>query len=196
MTHVENQIESKYRCTQCGIVATHDLVYRPNTTYECVYCGEAFIGNDKHRDIYRCDKHLLHSSLRPVSGGNNNPVMVRLYYMHHKKVPQAIRDAFPLIQDIVQNAEEMTRCRFRDVAAHTHTDIYRICIPGMADPSLWNSVYYPTTELLHEYAHLKSQAGHFNSAFWNENRALHALHHVPYDAQERIQEKYGWYPPR
>ncbi len=195
---VDNQEECEYEycCSQCGMVADRDLVYRPNTTYECVYCGEAFIGNDKHRDIYRCDEHLLHSSRRPISGGNNNPVMVRLHYMHHKKVPQAIRDAFPLIQDIVQNAGEMTQCRFRDIAAHAHTDIYRICIPGMADPSLWNSEYCQTTNLLHEYAHLKSQADHSNPAFWDENRELHALHHVPYSVQEQIQEQFGWRPRR
>ncbi len=192
--HAEDEVHSQYRCSKCGRREDHDLVYRPNTTYECVYCGDAFIGNDKYRDIYRCDSHLLHSSTRPISGGNNNPVMIRLHYKHLKKIPQAIKNAFPLINDIVEKADVLTKCRFPDIAAHAHLEIYRVCIPGTANPSLWDDAYRPTTVLLHEYAHLKSGTGHFAPAFWAENKALHALHGVPYDTQIRIQEEYSWYP--
>ena len=133
-----------------------DLVYRPNTTYVCVYCGEDFVGNDSYRDIYRCDRHLLDSSERPVSGGTNNPAMIRRYYMHRKKIPKPIREKFPLVADIVQNATELTRCRFPDMGAHTHKSIYRICIPGVANPALWNSDYHPTSLMLDAYEHLVS----------------------------------------
>ena len=169
-----------------------DLVYRSGATYECVYCGDLFLGNDRHKDIYRCDQHLLHSSERPIYGGNNNPVLVRLYYMHRKKIPSPVLESFPLIRDIVQKAVGLTRCQFRDIDAHTHNEIYRICIPGVANPSLWNDAYMPTTTLLHEYAHLVSQAGHYDESFWEANRALHKEHHVSYDSQERIRERFGW----
>lgn len=209
------------------------LIYKPGTTYECVYCGEPFVGNDRYRDIYRCDKHLLLVGLRPLgrpgqashveveaalreiaeSGGksaatlrlltsfdeghtagrNTNPAMIRRYYLPTRKIPDAIRASFPLIQDIVGNATELTGCTFEfrargfdGAAAHAHRDIGRICIPGLANPSLWNDLYVPTGTLLHEYAHLVTGAGHENEEFWACNRSLHEQFNVNYIHEERI----------
>ena len=118
-------------------------------------------------------------------------------------IPEPIRQRFPLIQQIVVGADDLAlgqwACapgnlwgvsRARE-GAHTHMEIYRICTMQSA---LWREDYTPTTELLHEYAHLVSQADHLDTAFWETNKQLHKEHGVSYEGQERIQREFGWYP--
>lgn len=117
-------------------------------------------------------------------------------------IPEPIRQRFPLIQQIVVGADDLVlgqwACSPGNLwgvstsreGAHAHREIYRICTYLSA---LWSEDYTPTTELLHEYAHLASQADHRDAAFWETNRRLHLEHSVPYIGQERIQREFGWW---
>ena len=182
-------------------MTTSDLVYRPGHTYQCAYCGEPFVGNDKRKDVYRCDEH---------AGGYGNPALIRRRVLIGDRIPPTIRQRFPLIRSIVHLGDypglapadsalgpwacapgNLWGVSMAREGAHAHREIYRICTMLSA---LWREDYTPTTELLHEYAHLVSQSDHLDRPFWETNKRLHREHGVSYEGQERIQREFGWFP--
>ena len=87
----------------------------------------------------------------------------------------ALDRVFPLIRSINIHANVFGGCQGEDwdqVLAHAHTEDDIICVRGPIT-DLFEKDGKPTSLLLHEYAHLRAQAGHTDE-FWAENKQLHA----------------------